>query len=417
MESEIADKSSKRSLRHYMRHAFWCTTFVYAGLALLFWLPVQFEGLNPLSDALKDFEFTDVIYSQIKDPAPADTNIVIVNIGELDTYGMAMLVNRIADDDPTVVGIDAIFNNPNRNLPADSALAIAFGRLRCLVLACKADQYNAQTGQFDSVVGPVPSLGNGAHLGFANFITEEQDYGNTSRDFTPAVQLAGGKPLYALSLEMCRHAYPGQAKVLIDRGTAVETIDYSRRESEYYYLDWQQATDSENQFSFRNKVVLLGFLGRYLGDPSIQDKFFTPMNPKYAGRSVPDMFGVVVHANIISQIKEGRFINQLPDWLGLLLGFIVVYINVLGFYYVNTQLSAWYDLVTKTIQLLETILILYLVIVVYHLYNIHLDLTVAIGALVLSGDLLEVYTGAFTLINQYLTKKFANFNLGFRTKA
>lgn len=398
-------------LKDYLIHALGCTVFIYAMLGLLFWLPVQFEGLNPLSDALSDFEVTDIIFSRIKEPAPADTNIVIVNFGELPTEGMADLVDRIAADKPKVIGIDAIFNNPKRDAYADSLLEAAFSRVDNLVLACKADGWDAKTQTFDSVVGPIQRFRKHAKLGFANFITEEFEYGNTCRDFTPKLMLKGGQPLYGLATEMCRIAHPQQAAQALERKNEVETINYARRESGYYYLDWQQVLDPEVQFNFKDKVVFMGFMGRQNGDPSILDKFFTPLNEKYAGRSIPDMYGVVVHANIFSQLKEQNFINIWPNTLGLLFGFLLVYTNVFGFYLINVKLPAWYDLLTKTIQFFESILLLYVVLVVFYYQHLHIDLTIAIGALVLSGDLLEVYAGAFPLIS-----KFAN-RLMTRTKA
>lgn len=397
-------------LKDYLIHALGCTVFIYAMLGLIFWLPVQFEGLNPLSDALSDFEVTDIIFSRIKEPAAADTSIVIVNFGELPTEGMADLVDRIAADKPRVIGIDAIFNNPKRDPYADSLLEAAFSRVDNLVLACKADGWNEKAQMFDSVVGPIARFRQHARLGFANFITEELEYGNTCRDFTPQLKLKGGKPLYGLATEMCRIAYPEAAQKALNRNNEVETINYARRESGYYYLDWQQVLDPEVQFNFRDKVVFMGFMGRQNGDPSILDKFFTPLNDKYAGRSIPDMYGVVVHANIFSQIKEQTFINIWPNYLGLLLGFVLVYTNVFGFYLINTKLPAWYDLLTKTIQFFESILLLYIVLVVFYYQSLHIDLTIAIGALVLSGDLLEVYAGAFPLINKYFNRLMAKQN-------
>ena len=53
---------------------------------------------------------------------------------------------------------------------------------------------------------------------------------------------------------------------------------------------------------FKNSIVMMGFLGKYMGDPVWEDKFFTPLNKKVAGRANPDMFGLVVHANVVAMI-------------------------------------------------------------------------------------------------------------------
>lgn len=392
-----------KPLRYFWWHALGCTLFVHLVLGLLLWLPVQLEGLNPVSKALQDFQFTDVIYSQLRDPAPADTSIVLVNIGELPTAEMATLVHTIAAEKPLLVGIDAIYNNPVRDTAADALLEAAFAQVPNLVLACKADAYNDASQRFDSLHRPIPRFAQHAALGFANFITEEREYGNTSRTFTPQCRLKNGDTLLALAVEMAHRVYPGQTANFLRNAGAVETIDFSRTETGYYLLDWHQVLDPERTINLQGKVVLMGYMGRYLGDPSILDKFFTPMNPQYAGRSIPDMFGVVVHANILSQIKEQRRINPWPEAVGLLLGFLLVYINVFGFYLIYARIPAYYDLLTKSIQFAESLLILFLVVALFFFYEQDLDLSIGIAALVLSGDLLEIYAGALPALSRWIT--------------
>jgi CHASE2 domain-containing sensor protein len=61
----------------------------------------------------------------------------------------------------------------------------------------------------------------------------------------------------------------------------------------------------------------LGFLGEIIGDYVPGDIFFTPLNKKIIGRSLPDMYGVVVHANIIKMILDKEFIyhSKTADFL------------------------------------------------------------------------------------------------------
>ena len=46
---------------------------------------------------------------------------------------------------------------------------------------------------------------------------------------------------------------------------------------------------------------------------SMKDRYFTPLNEKYSGRSHPDMHGVLVHANIISMIQHADYINEVSE--------------------------------------------------------------------------------------------------------
>jgi hypothetical protein len=53
----------------------------------------------------------------------------------------------------------------------------------------------------------------------------------------------------------------------------------------------------------------------------------------------------------------------------------------------------WYDGLTKLIQLIEAFALFTMVLIVFLNYNYRLELTIAIVAILLAGDLLEVYYG------------------------
>lgn len=70
-----------------------------------------------------------------------------------------------------------------------------------------------------------------------------------------------------------------------------------------------------------------------MGDPTgnpydVEDKHFTPLNPVVGGKSIPDMFGVVIHANIISMLIKGDFMYRISNfWLtaiALFLNFFLI---------------------------------------------------------------------------------------------
>ena len=53
----------------------------------------------------------------------------------------------------------------------------------------------------------------------------------------------------------------------------------------------------------------------------------------------------------------------------------------------------WYDGLTKLVQLLQLILIMFAIVLAFNLYSIELELTVSIIAIALAGDSLEVLYG------------------------
>ena len=105
----------------------------------------------------------------------------------------------------------------------------------------------------------------------------------------------------------------------------------------------------------KDKIVIFGFLGEYLGDPSWDDKFYTPLNKKLAGKANPDMFGAVVHANIVSMILNEDYVEQMAEWQEVVMAIILCLLNVALFSLINTNLPLWYDGITKLLQLIQLI--------------------------------------------------------------
>ena len=144
---------------------------------------------------------------------------------------------------------------------------------------------------------------------------------------------------------------------------------------------------------FKDKIVILGYMGSDLSDTSWDDKLYTPLNMEYAGRTNPDMYGVVVHANILSMILNGNFIDSMSERTGLLVGVLLCLLNVVCFSLIYKLLPRWYDGLTKSIQLIEALLLLLIVVLVFHFFSYKLNLTLGIIAVLFAGDSLEVYYG------------------------
>jgi len=82
------------------------------------------------------------------------------------------------------------------------------------------------------------------------------------------------------------------------------------------------------------KIVLLGYMGSTINTHSVFDKFYTPMNPNYIGRAEYDMFGIVVHANIIRMILDQDYIDEAEDWLDILASLLIGYFCIAFFAFV-----------------------------------------------------------------------------------
>lgn len=364
-----------------------------------------FDIFDPIGDALGDMELTDVYFSQLLDDPIADESVVLVNMGLESRAGIAMLMDSISQHKPAVIGVDSFFDFPKEDTLADMMLADALGRVENLVMVSKV-LYNPETEEIDSVHESWPWFTENAEQAFANLITdaEVQEDLKMCRTFSPVQTSSDGRVHKAFALKLASYLNPENAQKFIDRGHEEEVINYRGNVLDYGATKFGNkyfALDVEDVFSgnyvpdmITGKIVIFCFLGEYLGDrENFEDKFFTPLNETYVGRAFPDMYGGVIHANIVSMILNDDYIFYLTEMQKILIAIVGLFLNVMVFSWIYKKLPNWYDGITKLIQLTEVLAFSYIMIYALDLYNMKLDLTLMLAAIGLSGDGLEVYYG------------------------
>ena len=259
--------------------------------------------------------------------------------------------------------------------------------------------------EFDSLRRSDPMFTDFAKReGFANLDTEAdfQDDAKTCRAFVPKIEVAG-KANYAFAVEIAMEFDAVKTKKFLERSNYKEIINYrgnifdkfetTNYHNVFFALDVDQVRSGEFVGSevLKDKIVILGFLGSYLGDPSWDDKFYTSLNKKLAGRANPDMFGAVVHANIVSMILNEDYVDETAAWQEGVLAIILCFLNVALFSFINTKLPLWYDGITKLLQLIQLILYTALMVLIFHWFSFKLDITLILLAVALVGDVYEVY--------------------------
>jgi type IV secretory pathway TrbL component len=77
----------------YKRDTILATISVFLVIGFLGLIPINTSILNPFKTALKDLDFNDISYSVLKKNAgtPIDNRIIIVNIGNADRMGLALM--------------------------------------------------------------------------------------------------------------------------------------------------------------------------------------------------------------------------------------------------------------------------------------------------------------------------------------
>jgi len=397
--------------------AFWLdvvfgTMFVFVIMGVFKYTFDRVQLLDPVGDAIGDTEITDIVFSQLREEPLAEERIVLVNLA-WERHEIAAQLDILSKYNPAIIGIDAELYSPKADF-IDSILEASLANAKNVIVPHRLISYNDELGYFDSVRYPLDRFEQVSDEAFVNLITPagEQDEFKIVRSFTPKENL-NGREVYAFGVRLAQYLDPERTKKFIDRNNDFELINFKRN-----IIDWHKAGKWSGKFPaldidevmtenfvpemIEGKIVILGYLGNDFFDTSWDDKFFTPLNMQYAGKTNPDMYGAVVHANIAAMVLNEDYIDHMGENSGTILGIILCFLNVALFSLIYKRLDQWYDGLTKLIQIFELILLFGLVIFVFNAYSYKLEMTVSLVAIALAGDALEVYFGVIK--NLFSTK-------------
>lgn len=362
-----------------------------------------FDVFNPIENSIGDFEISDIVSSKLKTTSTLDTSIVLVNVGTSSRKEIAKSLFIIDSQNPRTVGIDVLFSE-EKDKQVDLLLEKALKISNKLVMVSDLKEYDEQQHTFKSQKTSLGSFVRTATIGFANVITEEQnsDHVKTIREYTTTENLNTDE-VHSFALELVKNYNP---EVFISHKNEKKSkgvINYfgnimsktNAKQSNYLAVDIPQIISGETSKNlFRNKIVILCYLGEYVGDDSsIEDKFFTPLNSNYSGKSLPDMFGGVVHANIVTMILTQDYIYSLGTTWRVIIAIILCFLTTSLFLWIHHKIPNWYDGVTKLLQFIFLLILFFVVLEFYNLAQIKLELTLAFAVIALASDALEVYLG------------------------
>lgn len=378
---------------HLPFEAFLATILVFLLIGILSVLPWGFHGFDPIKEVLRDFSYTDVYYSKISQESAADTSIVLVNIGHADRAELAALVLAVGRASPSALGLDAYFSARADSGTQQLAAAFAAQRARLVTgqflyerpASAAPDAKNLGTVR---LVGDVLAPGR---RGYLNFVGNDSVYG-TVRSFQP-FWTAGGKQYASWSAELLRLADPKAFADLQGRKQVIEPIRYCGNLERFVVYDAGQILEGQIPLqALRGKMVLLGFLGESRRSPaSLEDLHYTPLNKKQIGHSLPDMYGCVIQANILSMMLHRNYVTTAPQWVDWLLAFGVCYLHILCFMYLHVNHPLWYHPLIVVVQFLSGAVLIYAMIELYVGANIDLSMSLPVLTVILAVDVISVY--------------------------
>ncbi len=369
------------------------------------------EILNPIAEATKDFDMTDIVFSQLRPNPNADDRITVVNIGELGREGIADLLNIIQEYKPKVIGVDAFFRNP-LDPAIDSMMMNVLSKSKNIVFVTDLANFNEKTNQFDSLETSNELFTQYTQGGFANLTTEgigNQTGFYTCRSFMPYTSVKDKGIQYSFGLKIAEMYDAQSAKKFIERNLENEFINYKGNINvEHQNLgnieDKQGTVFTAIDFSdifegrfvpdaFKDRIVILGYMGRQLGQISFDDKLYTPMNENYVDKRTPDMYGVVIHANIVSMILDGNFIDKASTWLEYSIILSITFLSASLFSFFFRKLGYWYDAITILFQFAFSILIVAVGLYSFVWFNLKVNINFTILIVLIVGVFVEIYHG------------------------
>lgn len=392
----------KASSIHALIFALLCTAFLF----FLHLLPVNQLFIDPFAEAIKNHDITDVAFSRFRnnaDPSLFDKRIMILNSERTDRAEVAVTVDFLTRHGAAGVGVDLLFDDTDTT-KADSALSVALQH-KNVVLGYIFEEAKKDGGSILRQESHPYFSKNAANSGYVNLGTDD---GFSVRAFEPYHVIASeSKPSFAVSL--AKMLDPSITEDLTQRAHDIEWINFRRLqpgkinmrypinklEATHYAMEtleqFLKDTASYQNSSIENTLFLIGFNGEDEDAFSMHDRYYTPLNEVYHGRSLPDMHGVVVHANIISMLLDKDYINEVPEKFLYLGGFFFFFINYFIFVALeNKKLFATVPFV-RVIQLVQFVLLFSFCIFMITHFNIKIGFILMITAVILSYELFEFY--------------------------
>ncbi len=371
---------------HNIKEAFFATAITMLCAYLINLVASKFDFFNNLNQEAHGLNLYEFFYAEKNKNRPdRDTNIVLVEI-ENDRKKIADQLNIIRRYNPAVIGIDAIFTARKDSL-IDSKLMESIKPANNIVFASRMDINNSK---LSPEVSFFMKPENDINSGYINF---ETDRYKVVREYAPFWEVNG--EVYPAFTSRIVQLYSSEKFArLKNRHNAKENINYIGNTERYTAITKEDLNEynDKNQLSslFKNKIILLGHFIKY---PPLdtEDTHFSPLGTKVGNNSVPDMYGIVIHANILSMILDNSYPKITSAAVSFLVSFVFAFLFLLYIIYTYSEKDPPSYSKMVLIQFLLIAFVLYLLLQVYNFYSWKVPLLPVLISLILCVELLRFY--------------------------
>ncbi len=362
-------------------------------------IPLKYEFSKAIRQEFLGFDIYDLYYTgnHLKN-TKRDDSIILVEIG-VSRSAITDQVNLIEKYGPSVIGIDAVFDKEG-NLLENAEFVRTIDQYKNIVFG-KRYSIDSLTQQ-PVFIGNFFEKGSRVYpFGYINFLGNQF---SVIRNYPPFLRTADS--LYpSFTSAIIAKFSPGKFEKLKERKRQAEIINYQGNIENYNSLTAAQLNyfDSTGQLTslLSGKIVLMGY---FVKNPPLvlEDLHFSPLNEQMAGKSFPDMYGVVIHANILSMIISGCYAKEASVFISYLLAGLII--TFFLYYIISKHKQGRHPSHGKflLVQFLLIVVILYVFLMVFNWFLIKIPLLPIMIALVLC---LELF-GLYKIIALWLHKKF-----------
>ena len=320
--------------------------------------------------------------------AKLDTTITLVSIDACkDRFEIARLIEQIDSLHPKAIGLDVYFKY-RKEPDVDIVLENVLRKCKNLVLACILD--GEQRGNTDtySTCNHCFFAEQDNHHFTEGFINLDGDGFSTIRTFTPKLFLQKGNTLdtlYGFPAQIVRLYDATAFQYMLKRSGNQELIRF--QPFRFYELEKDEIEDNKEQIT--GKIVLMGTLS--------EDMHKTPIHPQ--------MYGMEIHAHIISTILDKKFIDRVDNIWTKLMNILLCYLFALFCCFVKTRLKKGIAILIKLVNMVILLIAFFACYYLFKHYNIYVVYTQSIFVMTVVIFVVEIYLIGITFGSEYLLKR------------
>lgn len=364
-------------------------------------VPLKFEFIKPVKQEFDDFDIYDLYYTgNAKEQNGERSEDIILIQAANSRAAITEQIKKIKACSPAVAGVDLSFE-ANHFTAADSALIAALTDSSLVVTGYTLNTTAAGTALIEEkLLQPAFLQEAGGYMNFSS-----ADSNAVIRSYAPFFN-ENEKQYLAFTSRIIQKYAPEKLEALRSRNNSTEYIHYSGNLNAYFNYTATEFDDlykTKQLGHLKGKIILLGFFSKEDGSPKIMDDIkFSPLNEKPNGKSFPDMYGVVIHANIIRMVLQADAYVTAPGiWLSYLIAFLLSFflsLLMIRRYAVHKPIP---HLLLFVIQVVLAIVVIVLFVKLFDWFLLRINLVPIIITMVITIEMFDLYKKLAKLLARF----------------